>query len=77
MNDLPHELREVRSGDAPLAYDDLLDFHLLLQREDWFERLAELGPGAAPKAPPNGQRTSRWAPWSRRTTHQSAKERET
>lgn len=26
----------------PLTRDDLLDFHLLLQDEDWFERLAAL-----------------------------------
>ena len=70
------ELREARPGGAPLTNDDLLDFHWLLERQDWFERLTELGPGAALKAPPNGQRRFRWTPWSRRTTHQPAKERE-
>jgi predicted RNA-binding Zn-ribbon protein involved in translation (DUF1610 family) len=30
-------------GDGPaLTTDDLLDLHLVLQREDWFDRLAEL-----------------------------------
>jgi hypothetical protein len=24
-----------------LSADDLLDFHLVLERDDWFERLAE------------------------------------
>lgn len=36
---LPAELAEVRDGPA-LTPDDLLDFHLLLQTEGWFERLA-------------------------------------
>ena len=26
----------------PLTRDDVLDFHLLLQRDDWFDQLAEL-----------------------------------
>ena len=51
-----------------LTDDDLLEFQLLLERDDWFERLAELTPGVAPKAPPNEQRRSRWSPWSRRTS---------
>ena len=34
----PAEMREVRRGPA-LTPDDLLDFHLLLQRDDWIERL--------------------------------------
>jgi len=66
---LPDELREARPGGDPLTNDDLLDFHLLLERQDWFERLTELGPGAAPTTPLNRQQKSRWTPWSRRTTH--------
>lgn len=32
-----------RAPEAPLfTHDDLLDFHLLLQDEDWFDRLAGL-----------------------------------
>jgi hypothetical protein len=37
---LPGELVETRSG-APLCPDDLLDFHLLLQTDDWFVRLVD------------------------------------
>ena len=36
---LPAELAETRVG-APLTPDDLLDFHLLLAGENWFEQLA-------------------------------------
>ena len=36
---LPAELTETRVGE-PLTPDDLLDFHLLLTGEDWFEELA-------------------------------------
>jgi hypothetical protein len=36
---LPAELHE-RPGGAPITHDDLLDFHLLLEDESWFERLA-------------------------------------
>ncbi len=35
---LPAELSESREG-ASINYDDLLDFHLLLEREGWFEEL--------------------------------------
>ena len=35
---LPAELSEVRHGD-PLSPDDLLDFHLLLGRDGWFDDL--------------------------------------
>jgi len=38
---LPAEAREEREGPA-LTPDDLLDFHLLLQTEGWFESLAEV-----------------------------------
>lgn len=36
----PAELSEPHEG-PPIAPDDLLDFHLMLQGEDWFDRLAE------------------------------------
>ena len=36
--ELPDEVREERAG-APFGYDDLLDFHLLLETSDWFESL--------------------------------------
>jgi hypothetical protein len=36
---LPAELSESRVG-PPLTPDDLLDFHLHLQGDDWFEQLA-------------------------------------
>jgi hypothetical protein len=35
---LPAELFERRGGD-PITHDDLIDFHRLLQSEDWFEAL--------------------------------------
>jgi hypothetical protein len=44
---LPRELREPRPGGAAFSHDDLLDFHLLLQQKDWFERLAQLVDGSA------------------------------
>ena len=37
---LPAELGESRVG-PPLTPDDLLDFHLLLTEDGWFERVAE------------------------------------
>ncbi|MGQ0824377.1 MAG: hypothetical protein ACT4OX_04965 [Actinomycetota bacterium] len=37
---LPAELTETRLG-PPLRPDDLLDFHLLLAEEGWFDGLAE------------------------------------
>lgn len=37
---LPAELDEPKAGD-PLDYDDLLEFHQLLQEDGWFERLTE------------------------------------
>jgi hypothetical protein len=39
---LPDELREPRPGGAPINHDDVLDFHLGLQQQDWFERLEQL-----------------------------------
>jgi len=35
---LPAELEEAHSG-APICYDDLLEFHFELRRDDWFDRL--------------------------------------
>lgn len=35
----PHP--EVHAGGPPLTSDDLLDFHQLLERDDWFERLRQ------------------------------------
>ena len=57
---LPDELRETRPGGPPLTNDDVLDFHLLLERQDWFERLLDLEPSVAPKVSPNSRRRSRW-----------------
>ena len=36
---LPAELDEPRSTEPALSYDDLLEFHQLLQEDGWFERL--------------------------------------
>lgn len=30
------------TDEPPLTYDDLLDFHQLLERDDWFEHLLEV-----------------------------------
>jgi hypothetical protein len=38
---VPAEMAEPRSG-APIGYDDLLDFHEMLQVDGWFNRLAEM-----------------------------------
>jgi len=38
---LPAELFEAHDGD-PISYDDLIDFHGLLQSPDWFDALAQL-----------------------------------
>jgi hypothetical protein len=35
---MPAELEEPRYG-PPISYDDLLDFHLLLQEDGWFDRV--------------------------------------
>jgi hypothetical protein len=37
----PAELRERPDGEA-FTYDDLIDFHSVLEADDWFERLSEL-----------------------------------
>jgi len=39
---LPAELFEPRRG-AAITYDDLIDFHRLLQGESWFESLLSQG----------------------------------
>jgi predicted RNA-binding Zn-ribbon protein involved in translation (DUF1610 family) len=38
---LPAELDEPHGGEA-ITYDDLLEFHHLLQQEGWFERLTAM-----------------------------------
>ncbi len=38
---LPAELHEAHHGTA-ISHDDVLDFHALLEREDWFERLSAM-----------------------------------
>ncbi len=43
---LPLEALEPRLG-PPLTYDDLIDFHHELGREDWFDRLQEATPSAS------------------------------
>lgn len=44
---LPDELREPHAEGEPVSHDDLLDFHLLLLGDDWFERLEQLVAGTA------------------------------
>ena len=39
---LPAELTEERQG-PPIGYDDLLDFHFGLQRDDWIHELGRMG----------------------------------
>jgi hypothetical protein len=43
---MPLEALELRVG-PPLNYDDLIDFHNELGREDWFDRLQETTPSAS------------------------------
>lgn len=38
---LPAELTEAKVGPV-FTHDDVLDLHLLLQRDDWYEQLCEL-----------------------------------
>lgn len=42
---LPAELAESRVG-PPLNHDDLLDFHLLLGRSDWFDDCSRMVEGS-------------------------------
>jgi len=37
----PAELSEPRFG-PPISFDDLLDFHLRLEQENWFDELAQM-----------------------------------
>lgn len=39
--ELPEELSECHDGPV-FTFDDLLDFHLLLEQPDWFERLVRV-----------------------------------
>ena len=50
---LPAELTEPRVG-PPLRPDDLLDFHLMLQEDGWFERLLDDARGVAEPPGPLG-----------------------
>ncbi len=43
--ELPEEILEPRMG-PPLDHDDLLDFHLLLDRADWFDQLTQVAQGS-------------------------------
>ena len=43
--ELPAEVGERRDGPA-LTFDDLLDFHLLLEEPDWFEQLFRVSQGS-------------------------------
>jgi hypothetical protein len=38
---LPAELFELRVG-SPITHDDLIDFHRLLQADDWFDAVVAL-----------------------------------
>ena len=38
---LPAELSERRGGE-PITHDDLLDFHALLNEDDWFAQLSSM-----------------------------------
>jgi hypothetical protein len=42
----PAEMLERKSG-PPVTLDDLLDFHVLLQQDDWQERLYRATPGSS------------------------------
>jgi hypothetical protein len=39
---LPAELTEPRGEGEPINHDDLLDFHALMQRDDWIDSLNRL-----------------------------------
>ncbi|HEX2240220.1 MAG TPA: hypothetical protein VHJ82_03645 [Actinomycetota bacterium] len=40
VNEIPAEALEAHYG-APIDYDDLIDFHQLLQTDGWFEQLLQ------------------------------------
>jgi hypothetical protein len=42
----PAELSEDHAEAGPINPDDLLDFHLLLQEDGWYDQLADLVDGA-------------------------------
>lgn len=42
---LPAELSEPRPGGPAFSHDDLLDFHDLLEADDWFERVRQMVSG--------------------------------
>ena len=44
IRNIPAEVFERREG-TPLKPDDLLDFHLLLKKRNWFRQLRDLLPG--------------------------------
>ncbi|MDQ6698115.1 MAG: hypothetical protein M3Z46_11735 [Actinomycetota bacterium] len=39
---LPAELAEPRAGGDPINHDDLLDFHALMERDDWIDNLERI-----------------------------------
>lgn len=39
---LPAELGEARAGGEPINHDDLLDFHALMERDDWIDNLERI-----------------------------------
>lgn len=41
---MPAELEEPRGEGAPITYDDLLEFHFLLQQDGWLDRLVASAP---------------------------------
>ena len=43
---LPAEMREAHYTGAPLSPDDILDFHLLLERDDWLAELEQTVQGS-------------------------------
>lgn len=43
MWELPAELEEARTGPA-ISHDDLLEFHDLIEQDDWFQRLSSITP---------------------------------
>jgi predicted RNA-binding Zn-ribbon protein involved in translation (DUF1610 family) len=42
---LPAELREPRGAGDAITHDDLLDFHALLNEDDWFHQLSSMVSG--------------------------------
>jgi ribosomal protein S27E len=46
---LPEELNEIRGGPA-FTLDDVIDFHVLLETEDWFDALRAIADGQSQAA---------------------------